>query len=292
MDIDIPEAWQQIEVTELRGTLLILGGTDVGKSTFARFLFSKLCGQQKYVAYLDGDPGQSRFGPPTTVTLGLSQPGNDSFPPNGKIFRKFIGSVSPTGHMLPMVVATGRLVQAARNAGAEAIVHDTSGFIDPHRGGIYLKLAMIDLLLPETIFVLQREKELATLLQALRRSHRLRVHELPVSRLAKRRDLEQRRLHRQSRFADYFREARELHLMWSNLAVLPAPRFEIGQLVALEDAQGFVLSLGIVAEIRDHAREIVLRTRMSASDKVDAIRLGSLALDPPTYQERRLRVPG
>lgn len=101
--IDIPEAWQQLDPTDLHETVMVLGGTDVGKSTFARYPFRKLCSQHEQVAYLDGDPGQSLLGPPTTVTLRLSQFGDDSFPPKGRIFRRFIGSSSPTGHMLPMV---------------------------------------------------------------------------------------------------------------------------------------------------------------------------------------------
>jgi len=68
MDIDIPREWTQIDFNKLSGTLMVIGGTDVGKSTFARYLYSHLAGRGSKVAFIDGDPGQSNLGPPGTMT--------------------------------------------------------------------------------------------------------------------------------------------------------------------------------------------------------------------------------
>ena len=46
------------------------------------------------------------------------------------INRYFIGSITPQGHRLPVVVGGARLVKSAKEAGPEVIVYDTTGMID------------------------------------------------------------------------------------------------------------------------------------------------------------------
>jgi polynucleotide 5'-hydroxyl-kinase GRC3/NOL9 len=139
--IDIPPAWERITLPALGGTLLIVGAPDTGKSTFARYLYRRLCARHERVAFVDGDIGQATLGPPTTMTLALGEPDDDGFPPAGPRFRTFVGDVSPRGHMLPTLVGAHRLVQQARQAGATAIVFDTTGLVDPAQGGGELKRA-------------------------------------------------------------------------------------------------------------------------------------------------------
>ena len=175
---DIPPEWAQLDLQGLSGTLMVVGPPDVGKSTFARYLFRRFCAVFPCVAYLDGDPGQSTLGPPGTMTLALAEKGDETFPPKGRIWRGFVGSVSPAGHMLPVLICAARLAEAARDAGAQVIVYDTTGLIDPSRGGIYLKLAKIDLLRPAVLFAIQRKQEMSALVLPLQRSRRLQLIEL------------------------------------------------------------------------------------------------------------------
>ena len=212
-----------------------MGPTDVGKTTFSRYLFKGLCTVFPRVAYLDGDPGQSTLGPPGTMTLALAENGDDSFPPRGRKWRSFVGSVSPTGHMLHVLICGARLIGAAREAGVQVIVYDTTGLIDPARGGIYLKLAKIDLLRPAVLFAIQRDQELKSLLLPLRRSRRITVVELPRSPAVQQRDMEARKAHRAAQFAHYFASGSQLRVSWTRFAVLPAPHFSRHRLVALEE---------------------------------------------------------
>ena len=39
-EIQVPLAWSQLTLSKLRGTLLGVGATDVGKTTFAQYLYS------------------------------------------------------------------------------------------------------------------------------------------------------------------------------------------------------------------------------------------------------------
>ena len=285
--IEIPPAWERITLSALSGTLLVVGAPDTGKSTFARYLYRRLCTAHERVAFVDGDVGQATLGPPTTMTLALGWPGDDAFPPAGARFRVFVGDVSPRGHMLPMLVGAHKLVERARHEGATAIVFDTTGLVDQAHGGGALKRAKVDLLRPSVVVGIQREVELEHLLVSLRRSRRTRVIDLPSSRATQRREVPVRRDHRASCFGRYFRDARPLEIAWQRLAVFPAPVFSPHRLVALEDIDGFVLALGIVASA-DLARKVVtLYTPLRSVAGVDLIRLGDLAVDPRTFRESR-----
>lgn len=286
--IEIPPAWERITLSALGGTLLVVGAPDTGKSTFARYLCRRLCAHHERVAFVDGDVGQATLGPPTTMTLALGQPGDDTFPPAGPRFRAFVGDVSPRRHMLPTLIGAHKLVQKARAEGATAIVFDTTGLVDPACGGGELKRAKVELLRPTVVVGIQRGSELEHLLVPLRRSRRTRVVDLPASRSARRREVFDRQEHRAACFGRYFAEARSLEVAWQRLAVFPAPAFTPRRLVALEDSEGFALALGIVIA-GDLARgTVTLHTPLASAAGVDAIRLGDLMLDPCTFRELRL----
>jgi polynucleotide 5'-hydroxyl-kinase GRC3/NOL9 len=287
---EILPAWEELDLKRLNGILMVVGASDVGKSTFARYLFRRLCKSSAGVAYLDGDPGQSTLGPPTTMTLALARDGEETFPPCGPLWRGFVGSVSPAGHMLPVLTVAARLTRAARKAGAQVIIYDTTGLVDPSRGGIALKLAKIDLLRPSLLVAIQRERELEPLLAPLRRSRRVQVVELPPSPAARYRERDERQANRAERFAGYFNKASNLSINWPQFAVFPAPRFHLHRLVSLEDESGHALALGIVTEIDRMSRRVRLQTPITSLSGVDAIRLGDLVVDPETFRDQRLSV--
>jgi polynucleotide 5'-hydroxyl-kinase GRC3/NOL9 len=273
---------------------MLLGAPDTGKSTLARYLYTRLAAKVQRVACLDGDPGQASLGPPATMTLVMGT-GTD-YPPPGRRWRRFVGAVSPRGHMLPMLVGAAALVEVARDAGAGAIIYDTSGLVDPAQGGSALKLAKIDLLRPGTVMAIQREDELEPVLEPLRRFRGLRLYELHPSPAIEPRDPAFRRAHRADRFAAHFAGARPVLLRWDRLAVwprsgagargAPAPDFTYRQLVALEDGDGFVLGLGIVQGAEAQKREVTLLTPLASPDGVAALRLGDLTIDARTYQDQ------
>ena len=286
MEIEVPPAWEQITTSALSGVILVIGAPDTGKSTFARYLYRRLCAHHERVGFVDGDMGQATLGPPTMMTLALGQ-SDDTFPPAGPRYRAFVGDVMPKGHMLPTLVGAHRLVQKAREEEAGAIVFDTTGLIDPTQGGGELKWAKVDLLQPGAVVGLQRRDELEYLLLPLRLSRRARVIDLPVSRAAKRREAPIRREHRAAQFRRYFAGARSLEVAWPRLAVFPRPAFTPHRLIALEDKEGFALALGIVTA--SDPNTVVLYTPLASLDRVSAVRLGDLALDPRTFQETRIR---
>jgi polynucleotide 5'-hydroxyl-kinase GRC3/NOL9 len=285
---EIPSPWEELPPYKLRGTMMIVGPSDVGKSTFARYLLKRLCKIYPRVAYLDGDPGQSTLGPPATMTLAIAENGDDTFPPQGRRWRKFVGSVSPVGNMLAVLTCAARLLEVAREIEAQAVVYDTTGLVEPALGGIHLKLAKIDLLRPAVLFALQRDKELQNLLLPLHRRRHISVLELSPSSAAQRRDPSVRKAHRAAQFSQYFTSGSQLRVNWTKFAVLPAPRFTLHRLVALEDADGFTIGLGIVVEIDRFCRQVILHTPVDTLNGVEVIRLGDLVVDPVTYEDSPL----
>jgi polynucleotide 5'-hydroxyl-kinase GRC3/NOL9 len=300
--LDVPSAWEKIPVSTLHGTIMVIGAPDVGKSAFARYLFQRLSATpsshqesiqpekpgETRTAYLDGDPGQSELGPPTTMTLSFDLPYSTRFPGGRKVLRYFIGSISPRGHMLPMLVGASRLVQAAFEAGSYSLVYDTSGLIDPSQGGQALKQAKIDLLRPAMVIAIQREKELEPILMPLRRSRRVRLITLEPSPAVHRRDVSRRQNHRRDQYAHYFTASHPLVVDWTTTAVFPLPRFSLNRLVAFEDAAGFTMGLGIVTKIDRLTRRVTLHTPIPDLESVNALRLGDIALDPHSFHESKL----
>jgi polynucleotide 5'-hydroxyl-kinase GRC3/NOL9 len=284
--IDIPAEWEKAGLERVSGLFMIIGAPDTGKSTFAGYLYERLCRAQSRAAYLDGDPGQSRLGPPTCMTLALSQPGAASFPPRGAAWRKFVGSNSPSGHMLPVLVGAKRLVEVGLRAGYPSIVYDTTGLVDPASGGLALKYAKIDLLQPEVVIAFQRNSELEGLLRSLRRSGRGRIVTLQPSPAVASRESAARQLYRQQAYRGYFEKAKPVVVDWQRYAILPAPRFALHRLVSLEDNQGFSLGLAILLDIDRVNHRLELLTPITNLGRVCTLYLGDLMVLPETFKDQ------
>lgn len=283
--IHIPPEWQRIAPASLKGTIMVIGKSDTGKTTLARYLFQQLCHYYK-VGFLDCDVGQSTLGLPTTMTLALSGiAGEPNSPSQGKAFSYFIGSTSPRGHMLPIVVGARKLQAKAQEAGAEAIIVDTTGLVDRTAGGGALKHWKIELLQPSTLVSLARGSELEHILWPWRRDRRVRVHELRVSRHVQERDRETRIHYREKRFRNYFEQAGTLEVPIRSTVVFGIEEISQGRVLAFQDEGGFTLALGVAQEFERSSQTLTVRTPLTSMEGVSSIRFGTLRLDPATGRE-------
>jgi polynucleotide 5'-hydroxyl-kinase GRC3/NOL9 len=143
-----PEAWRHTAATNLQQqprTILVLGGGDAGKSSYCRFLVAQLLGAGERLAIVDADVGQKIVGPPATVTLGYAEGTAEQWTAAAEAFY-FVGSTGPVGRMLPLVVGTAQLVNAAD---AAFVIVDTTGYIEA--SGRVLKGYKIDAVRPDLI---------------------------------------------------------------------------------------------------------------------------------------------
>ncbi len=289
MTLHIPAPWQELHLPQGPGPVLIIGGPDAGKSTFAHYLAGRYLEAGRRVALVDGDPGQSRLGPPATMNVALVEALESGERVRGLRWRRFVGHVSPRGRMVVVLVNAIRLVSMARRQGAETVIYDTSGLIRPAHGGLYLKLSKVDLLRPAALIALRQDQELEPILAPLRSSRRVPVFELPVSPAVRPRDPATRRRYRARRFAGYFARAQTLTVPLTGRAVIPEPAFYPHQLVGLEDRHGFLLSLGIVLAYRPQRHAVELLARPFPMERLDTLHLGDLLVDPRTFEDHRLR---
>jgi polynucleotide 5'-hydroxyl-kinase GRC3/NOL9 len=185
------------------GSTLLLGGTDVGKTTFARLLINRAAASGARVALLDADLGQSEIGPPACVGLAFTERPVESLSNLSPTGLAFVGSVSSQGHNLEHLVAMRRLADLA--AGMPLVV-DTGGYISGY-GAMRLHGATFELLRPRHLVAIQRGEELQPLLRALRFRETCRIHTLPVPAAIVKKPPTYRAQRRAMRFAAYFADA-------------------------------------------------------------------------------------
>ncbi len=205
---------------------IVIGEVDVGKTTLITGLANLLAGRGLRVGIVDADIGQSEIGPPTTVGLGrvnapLRRPADVDL-----VALHFVGATSAARDQAATVVGAKRLVERALALGLDRVLVDTSGLV---RGdlGRRLKQAKIDVLGPDLIVALQRERE-CDLILAPYDVRASRVERLPPATAARPRNPEQRRRFRDAALARHFEGARAVELDLSRV-VLQAPPLFLGE---------------------------------------------------------------
>ena len=203
--IEVPDDWRalSVRIDAEGGLAVLLGASDSGKTTLARWLMRTLTAAGRRVALVDGDIGQSTVGPPATAGLAFAAPAQIE-PVFAPIALRFVGAVSPAGQNLPLTAGLKRLAERASAMGAEALLVDTTGFVlGP--SARRLKFHKIDLLTPQHLIALQRDDELEPILRLFEGRKAMAITRLPVSPHAIPRSFQVRRSYRAQRFADYFR---------------------------------------------------------------------------------------
>ena len=269
-------------VAENGRVAVLIGGMDSGKSTLGRRIAAVASSAGRTVAYLDADLGQKTVGPPTSVTLRVLRDAGDAETesmsrPDGIYF---VGSTSPQGQLLPLVVGTGRLLTRAWDEGADLVVVDTSGLVSGVYGQL-LKYHKIELLEPDVVIGLQRGEELAPLLGIVQRFFDTDVIELPVDPEVRSLSVEERAKNREAAFARYFSGPLQRWRVKPTVFMPALPAlFEQSQLdrllVGLSDGEGTYIGMGYLEFSEE---EGVLRLLSPVEGGPKALKLGSVRLE-------------
>ncbi|MFQ5824926.1 MAG: Clp1/GlmU family protein [bacterium] len=194
------------KIAESPGLSVIIGATDTGKTTLAKFLIKEWTRQGFKVAFVDGDMGQSTLGPPGALGMRVFDTSNLNF--ENSQFTKdislyFIGSYSPVGYLLQTVVGVNELVRKAESHKPDIILVDTTGLVF---GGVgeHLKYRKLQLLQPKHVLIIQKSGELEHLKNLIKKDG-LTIHDLVQSSHIKIRSPEVRRNHRIQRLKEYFK---------------------------------------------------------------------------------------
>jgi polynucleotide 5'-hydroxyl-kinase GRC3/NOL9 len=289
-EISAPNEWHGLldVLKEEKGVTILLGATDTGKSTLAKFLISNLCQQGRKVALVDADIGQSFLGPPATIGFSIFKSDPDwqliLSPP--EIF--FVGSITPEGHFSPHLKGVKQMVDKATSHEVDLILVDTTGFV-LGEGGRELKTKKIDLLSPRFILALQRSDELEPILGYYEGGHLPRIIRLPLSEQVRPRSMEERRIYRTDKFQEYFKHSvvqelaiERLHIegevLDPNGETLPldwALRIN-GLLIGLKDGNDETLALGLTKNYVVERKIARISTPLREMERAKTIQLSSL----------------
>ena len=311
--LHVPPEWEAAaaEIFERRPrTILIIGGSAVGKSSFCRYLAGALLARHAEVAFVDADIGQSNLGPPATVTLGYPTLPVD-FSAVSPSSYYFVGSTSPIGRFLPLVIGTASL---AREAHSAFVIIDTTGLV--HEFGRILKSYKIEAVWPDVIVAVERRSELAPIRMANRHVPIIRIE--PSRKAYGKDDYFKIEVRRQS-YARHFAGAALLELSLERLIfqrtllfagksievegaphaerssegilivgapaapppdseLLPAA-FERNLLSGTADATGRCLGLGIIERI-DFTSGVIALTTAVERDKIRIVQFGDVYVTP------------
>lgn len=288
--IDPPEEWKRLvpKIQAMRGTVMILGAPDTGKTTLTRFLLRELSARGEGVAYIDGDIGQSILGPPTTQGMAVfDTPLPDLEEPRlGEAY--FVGSTSPRGHGLETLVGLKRLLERCHADRDRITLVDTTGYVTGE-DAVELKYQKIDLLGPRHIVALQRDREIEHILRTQEGRAIAVIHRLSSPSPVRTRSQEERRRYRWNRFKEYFKTLRlyQVDLKQTSLTgthrpgIHDRPQEELeGLLVGLNGPDNFLVALGII-EVLNRVRGVLSCLVPSTVDleRVRTVRFGSIRID-------------
>ena len=202
----VNQHWEKLanRIVKPQQVVLVIGSTDVGKSTFCRFLADSAMGQGLKTAFVDTDVGQSQIGPPTTIGMKSFEPEDSPVQFNGIADQLyFVGDLSPRRHYLEMLTGTRLMVDSARETEADFIIVDTTGYIHD-APAVILKQHKIELIRPNHVVCIGRSSELEQITACYSQQHWLKIHHLLPHRNVRSKSSKTRSQYRKAQFDAYF----------------------------------------------------------------------------------------
>ncbi len=270
----VPDPWRELAEGLLEageGMVYLAGATDRGKTTCCRYLRETLVAHGT-VAWMDCDSGQATLGPPTTIGCEVIGKGR---------FLRFIGSTSPPGHLLPFLSGAARLRDAAWKAGASYLVIDSPGYVEDPAAQEF-QIQLIDLLRPDHLVALQKEREIEPILGPFRKSEPITIHRWTPVVEVRARSREERREYREKRFREYFLDATVQKVSLAGVPMhgrVPSSLWQEAWkdvLLGFLDRERWLLALGVVQSL-DLVRS-TMRVLVPPFDRdmIASIRIGSM----------------
>lgn len=251
----IPEPeWESLieELIAHKGTAILIGATDSGKSTLARYLIGKLVSKNSVTSFVDSDIGQSSLGLPGTISMKTFKTDRDIEDFDAEKIL-FIGFLNPAKNISLMIDGTKKMVDSARKD-AELILVDTTGLIHGEYGKA-LKIGKIRAITPQHIIAVQRYNELEHILTMI---EGIKIHRIEASRMAKERSGEARIRYRKERFDEYFDNTKVAEFLLDGVSFFYNTKqftsketaFKKGTLIGLNHNED-TMALGILLELEN-----------------------------------------
>lgn len=280
MRIQAEPEWEDIAHALMtdRGTVLLIGATDSGKSTLAQYLIRRLVAEKIRATLIDSDIGQSSLGLPGTISMKTFNRSEDTehFRPQRMIF---IGALNPAKAIPAVIGGVKKMAEISKKRGVDLIVADTSGLISGWPGKT-LKKGKIDILRPRHVLALQQHHELEHILTSCEGAH---VHRMRPSKGVRARSREARIRYRMGKFRAYFRAAEVIGVPYKGMEFLEKRKdldirskaLEPGTLLGLNSGS-MTRSLGLLIQRRRDG--MLIKTPLRSLRWIKRIIVGDIVL--------------
>lgn len=275
----IPPSWTEAAdaLAEMEtGKVILIGMTDVGKSTLSTYLANKLLSKHLSLHIIDGDIGQADIGPPTTI--GYSIP---TTPISSLVDLKpeaiiFIGHTNPSQVETKIIDGLRRL--STRGQNSLTIINTDGWVLDPE--AISYKIRMIRATEPDLVIGLATGTELQPILSGSR-AQALSVETAKDVLARSRSDRRETRITGYRRFLEGAR-TRTVSLRAVNLSIplgfpeIHGPKAQelTNLIVGLLSAEGYMVGLGVLMGFADDSARVYCRS----TEEVHRIEVGYVKL--------------
>jgi polynucleotide 5'-kinase involved in rRNA processing len=244
----IPDDWAQvIRKIKKKDRIIIVGGVDVGKTSFTIALERKF----KNPVVIDLDPGQQRFFIPTCVSAKYKN----------KILKFFVGSTSPRFSEWLIILALQIFMQKLERLKPDLFILDTPGFIEGDRA-IALKISETIIFRPTKSVVITEDKtRTEKLIEVLSKFSDVYMVNPPED--TKKILPEERAKIRLTKFKKYFSKAKEIIISEEELkkrVVDISPKIEDQEITKLIGffKNGLTEVVGIIKEQSEKSMKVII----------------------------------
>lgn len=264
------------------GVTMLIGGLDTGKTTVAMDAVRHALSDGYRPVLVDADIGISTVGPPACVGMKVFENQIDLENTDEPDALHFVGAITSSRLVLQQVVATAVMVEQARNLG-DVIIVDTTA-VASGVSGETLKYHKAELCRPDLVIALQRGEEMEPVVGMLRRFLDIEVVTAPTDPGLTPLGPDDRARMRTEAFAKALSPPLE---RWKVRPTVFAPTLPVGLnldrldkvLVGVQDSAGGCLGLGVL-----HYEDDTLRVVTNVAEGMKGLRLGSIRIDPDTYE--------
>lgn len=254
----IPKSWtaavDSLTLME-RGTAIIVGPPDAGKSTLCTFLTNELINRGMRTSVVDADIGQADIGPPTTIASARPTrpvPSLTELEPDRMVF---IGHINPSAAKSVVISGIKRIMNSYDRS---MTIINTDGWTLDTDAVLY-KSKIISTIEPEIVIGIGSETDLKPIMDTSK-SNWISVES---SQATHQRTRSERREIRNSGYERYLAGSIAHNVNLEEVRIRPSIRRQICRssdlhnlIVGLNDDKGFMLHIGVLMEIENTSLQV------------------------------------
>lgn len=244
------------KLQQRKGLVMIIGATDAGKSTLAKYLISKAVSRNVSVCLIDADVGQSSLGLPGTICSKIISSEEDLLDYSYQKM-SYAGTINPATNIFEIIDIVAKMSTQCRIHMDISLI-DTSGLVNGELGK-RLKTEKVRAVNPDHLIAIQRGNELEHILSGFTGTN---IHRIRASGNIQARTLAMRIKYRTMKYREYFqRDAMKDFILYSEEAqyFYKGKQFSVFNRYAKKDTivglnhNDDTLALGILEDMSERA---------------------------------------